>query len=163
MTQSKLSNPLQNFYEKIASGLTLNPTELRAFLWECELRAQQSAEFREEFEDISLVMSFNFLDPEPPLHFILLEGEFFIERGDFEHAEEFLTVFAKNKNSKILSNFPVHRFTITCSFFSFLAYVSGSLDPLEALFDERFKIEGDIKYAIILDKLLSIFYGFLGL
>ncbi len=163
MTQSKSSSPHQSYYEKIASGLTLNAVELRAFLKQCEMQAKQSAEFSEEFEDISLVMSFDFLDPEPPLHFVLLEGELFIERGDFENSEDFSTVFANNKNSKIVSNSPLHRFTITCTFFSFLAYVSGSLDPMEALFDERFKIEGDIKYAIILDKLISIFYGFLGL
>ncbi|MHA1673445.1 MAG: SCP2 sterol-binding domain-containing protein [Promethearchaeota archaeon] len=158
MTQSKLINQPKGYYEKIASGVTLNSAELSEFLSESEKRAKQSVEFHEEFEDISLVMSFDFLDPEPPLHFILLEGELLIERGDFENSEEILKVFADNKNSKIL-----HRFTITCTFFSFLAYVSGSLDPMEALFDERFKIEGDIKYAMILEKLISIFYGFLGL
>ena len=163
MTQSKSSNPVRSYYEKIANGLTLNSAELSAFLSESEQSARQSVEFREEFEDISLVMSFDFLDPEPPLHFILLEGELLIERGNVENSEDFLTVFANNKNSKILSRTPLHRFTITCTFFSFLAYVSRSMDPMEALMDERFKIEGDIKYAMLLDKLISILYGFLGL
>ncbi|MHA1519165.1 MAG: SCP2 sterol-binding domain-containing protein [Promethearchaeota archaeon] len=162
MTSSKSTDSSQGYYDKIATGVTLNAVELISFLNQCEQDAKQSIEFREEFEDISLIMSFNFLDPEPPLHFILLEGEMFIERGDFDLSEELLTDFAKSKNIKI-SFSSVHRFTITCTFFSFLAYISGSLDPMEALFDERFKIEGDIRYAIILEKLISIFYGFLGL
>lgn len=127
---------------------TFTISDLDDFFKFSESIANKSDAFKEEFEDLALTISILFEDPDK-----LWGYQFQLVNGNI-----LITPYIE-KNQNFSEKVDYYQLISTSEIF--LGYFLGIRDPLQTLMDGKIKIQGDIQFAIVFDKIISLFYGFL--